>query len=281
MGSISSWLREGEKHLREVGVESARLDCLLLLEDELGKPREWILAHSEQELSLHEQANLDKKVARRIKREPLAYILGSKEFYGRNFYVNEHVLIPRPESEAIIELLRSLPTIHYELPTIFDVGTGSGCLAITAKLLFPTTHVTALDISTDALKVARKNARTHGVQIQFRQLDIFKELPKMPKTRPYAMLVNLPYVPDNLITSDEITKEPTQAIFSGKDGMNHYREFWEQIAQLKNKPVYIITESLATQHQQMSQLAAAHYRATKVKDLVQLFTRIEKTPSQR
>lgn len=273
MGSISSWLKETETKLKKAGIESARLDCLLLLENELNKAREWILAHPERALSLPEQAELDKKVARRINREPLAYIVGSKEFYGHSFFVNESVLIPRPESEAIIELLKKVMAKN-NINTIIDVGTGSGCLAITAKLLLPGVHVTALDISAGALRIARRNARALKADIQFRKLDIYNGLPKMPKTRPHAMLVNLPYVPENLITSEEITKEPAEALFSGEDGMEHYKKFWQQIALLNNKPTHIITESLAVQHQQMPQLASsAGYTLSKTKDLIQLFIR--------
>ena len=121
---ISKWLNDATKLLKEVGIKSARLDCLLLLEDELKKSRECLLAYDSHQLSMTELSNLNKKVERRVKREPLAYIRGAQEFYGRAFYVSKDVLIPRPESESIITLL--LSSNVQRTTSILDIGTGSG-----------------------------------------------------------------------------------------------------------------------------------------------------------
>lgn len=302
--TISEWLQKNTSALKEAKIESARLDATMLLEYVLKKPREWILAHNEYMLSGSEQVKLDKMLIQRLSHTPLAYIIGSKEFYGREFLVTENVLIPRPESETIIDLLRELvsgnivplearsskynwtliqtqdnkavPTTNHQTPnTIIDVGTGSGCLAITAKLLSPDLHVTAIESSAEALNIAKKNAKRHGASIQFKQMDIADGLPAMPKTRPYVILANLPYVPENMITSKEITKEPKLALFSGKDGLDHYKMFWKQIAALKNKPVFIVTESLKDQHKALSRLADdSGYRISRSSDLAQLFSKI-------
>lgn len=305
--TISEWLQKSTAALSKVGIESARLDSLLLLEHGLQKSREWVLAHGEFEISEAEHAKLDKMLAQRIKRTPLAYIIGSKEFYGREFFVNEDVLIPRPESEAMIDLLKgevlrqaqddstgdslvvgrdsfrnSSPTTHdtritnHDLNTIIDVGTGSGCLAITAKLLFPDVHVTAVDNSAQALMVAKKNARKHSVQIQFKEMDIANGLPAMPKTRPYVILANLPYVPERMITSEEITREPSEALFSGKDGLNHYRMFWEQVVKAKNRPLLVITESLGEQHGELAEIAGGvGYGLVRTEGLAQLYAALD------
>lgn len=282
--TISSWLTPSINRLKNASIDSARIDALVILENELQKSREWLLAHFENELSEKQIRTLNAKITQRINGTPLAYIIGSKEFYGRDYFVNKNVLIPRPESECIIEILQDIivnrdvltsgnsRSTNNAINTIIDIGTGSGCLAITAKLLYPDTHVMAIDISGKALKVAKKNARMHNVQVQFKQLDITKKLPQIPKTRPYIFLANLPYVPDDLITSKEILKEPGIALFSGNDGMNHYREFWNQIASLKNKPRYIITECLKIQHRDQSQLASnSGYTLKTTKTLARLF----------
>ncbi len=265
---ISKWLNDATKLLKEVGIKSARLDCLLLLEDELQKSREWLLAHDSHQLSMTELSNLNKKVERRVKREPLAYIRGTQEFYGRAFYVSEDVLIPRPESESVINLLLSSKA---QRPTsILDIGTGSGCLAITAKLEFPDVKVIASDISISALKVARANAKELSADIEFINCDL---LPTANYQLPTTILANLPYVPSGLITSPEIEKEPALALFSGNDGLDLYRKFWNQVEDLNFKPEHIITESLKDQHEEMVVLAEkAGFTLEKTETLAQLFS---------
>lgn len=298
--TINGWLQNNNLKLSNAGIESARLDCLVLLEHVLKKNRSWILAHGDEVLDVNTIASLNSLLDQREKRVPLAYIVSSKEFYGRKFKVTKEVLIPRPESEAIIELLLEkygneklsavatknnwnlnqvendnplLSTPPSPLNTIIDIGTGSGILAITAKLELPQLHVIATDISISALQIARKNALLLGAKVQFKLQDFIKDgLPKMPKTRPYVIVANLPYVPKDLITSPEILKEPSKALFSENDGMDHYRKFWEQISLLKNKPEAVITEALDTQHETMySFAAAAGFKLEKTTDLIQLF----------
>ena len=269
--SLRNWLRQAASALQKAGVASARLDCLVLLEHVLEKNREWVLAHEDYELSVSELEELNNYLAQREQRTPLAYTIGSKGFYGYTFSVTPDVLIPRPESEILIEMLQEVVSGH-DVNTIIDVGTGTGCLAITAKLLYPDVHVTAVDNSVAALRIAKKNARRHKVQIQFKQMDITNCLPAMPKTRPYIIMANLPYVPDGMVTSTEITKEPAAALFSGKDGLDHYRKLWQQIQKLKNKPIYILTESLEPQHTTLRELAmATGYELIQTNTLVQLF----------
>lgn len=271
--TVDLWLQKNTAKLQKLGIESARLDSLLILEFVLNRPRAWVLAHDDEQLTTIQLEKLDSCIKQRASRTPLAYIIGSKEFYGRSFIVNEDSLIPRPESEQIIEMLGSLHS-KTDINTVIDVGTGSGILAITAKLEFPDLHVGALDVSPSALKVARSNAKEYQVQIQFKLRDFAKDgLPKMPKTRPYVILANLPYVPIDMVASPEILKEPGLALFSGDDGLNHYRVFWRHINQLNNKPVAIITESLVSQHIALEYMAKdANYKLEKTTDLVQLFT---------
>lgn len=271
---IDTWLAQSEMALKQTGITTARLDVLVLLEDTTHKDRSWLLAHPEHELTPTLLKAGDRLLARRVNREPLAYIRGKAEFYGREFAVTPDVLIPRPESEAIIDLLTGVAKRH-DINTVIDIGTGSGCLAITAKKELPDVHVTGVDISSEALRIARKNARLHHAQIQWKQMDIGTDgLPRMPKTRPYILLANLPYVPDGLITSPEITKEPEIALFSGPDGLDHYRVLFAATEQLVNKPMAIITEALASQQPDLAHIARRReYRLADTNDLAQCFVR--------
>lgn len=270
--TIDKWIKSSSQILSGESIETARLDCLVMLENVLEKDRAWIAAHGDEALSDENLQKLNTFITQRQGRIPLAYILGSKEFYGREFYVDESALIPRPESETLIDLVKKLYVTN-DINTVIDIGTGSGCLAISTKIELPDVHVTGIDISDTALKVARKNARFHKVQIQFKKHDLATlGIPNMASTRPYVVIANLPYVPEELITSPEITKEPRVALFSGKDGLHHYKVLWEKIRKTRHKPLAIITESLISQHKDLNSLAKdAGYICSESRDLGQLF----------
>lgn len=271
--TIHTWILRNTAKLKGADIESARLDCLIMLENVLERDRTWLAAHGNETISKQKLDKLNGFITQRQKRIPLAYILSSKEFYGRDFYVNEDVLIPRPESETMIEMAKRLAESR-DINTIIDIGTGSGCLAITVKKELPDVHVTGIDISDAALVVARKNGRLHEVQIQWKKIDITKGLPKMAKTRPYVLLANLPYVPKGMITSNEITREPGVALFSGMDGMDHYRKFWHQVGIIQNQPLAIITECLIEQQLAMTDLARSiGYEPILSENLVQLWSK--------
>ncbi len=237
------------KQLGKSGVDAPRRDSLVLLEDTLSKNRAWVLAHPEYELSKDQLGDLDILIKRRMKREPLAYIRGKAWFYGRFFQVNPNVLIPRPESENFIDILK-----EFNPREVIDLGTGSGCLAVSAKLEVPGLSVIATDIDQEALKVAQKNAKAHKTKIKFIQSDLLDSISKHINDQT-TIIANLPYVPDSIITGTEITKEPATALFSGKDGLDHYRIFWQQVSALDKKPGYILIESLQSQQKELENLA--------------------------
>lgn len=271
--TIADWLFETMDRLGKAGVDSPRRDALVLLEDSLGKDRAWVLAHPEFELNVKGSAflTLEKKIERRVKREPLAYIRGKAWFYGRFFEVNSDVMIPRPESEAFIQLLKEI--VEGSSFHIIDVGTGSGCLAITAELELLNATVSALDISPRALEIAKRNAQTLEAKVECIKSDLLSTVIDIIDSD-IIILANLPYVPDGLITSPEIEQEPALALFSGNDGLDHYRRLWQQIASIKNKPQFVLTESLEKQHSSVEKLAiSSGYTMKKAEQLTQLFVR--------
>lgn len=265
---LQQWLDTAVNRLEAAGIGTARLDCLVLLEDCLGKDRSYLLAHPEITLDSKALDALNAQIMRRMQHEPLAYIRSKTEFYGREFIVNKHVLEPRPESEAMIELLIGLPP---PTPTVIvDIGTGSGALAITAKLELPEATVMATDISSDCLEVAQHNAQKYGVDIQFFKGNLLDPLVK--RINPTVVLANLPYVPDSYTLNNAAMMEPRIAIFGGPDGLDIYRKLFDQLTNLPENPTYILTESLPFQHTELSKVAERHhYQQLRRVDLIQVF----------
>lgn len=243
--------------LVQAGIDTGRLDVLAIFAHVLDVDKSLVIADITKPTPRQAQ-KIQKLVDERAKRAPLAYLLHHKEFYGREYYVDKHVLIPRPESEAMIELALKL-----QLPDSYpvaDIGCGSGVLGITYALeANPDSNsrhwLTLCDISPEALIVAKLNARRHKIRAQYAVSNLLES--KYAASRCDGLVfANLPYVPDNLITSAEITKEPAIALFSGRDGLDHYRRFWEQITELDQKPKYIIIECLEKQFSELDALAA-------------------------
>ena len=253
--SIAQFLQTASQQLIEAGVTSARLDALLLLEDCLQRDRAWLLAHDDAPLTAAQTAALEPLIARRLNHEPLAYIRGHAEFYGRSFSVNDQVLVPRPESEALIELFKK-----YAPPAarVADIGTGSGALAITAALETDAV-VSAVDIDEACLTVARQNAGRHTAQISFYHGDLLLPLAGLSTAeQPQVLLCNLPYVPDNYQVNRAAQHEPAKALFAGADGLDLYRALWQQISQHFAGVSIVITEALPAQQAALAKLAQAH-----------------------
>ena len=265
--TVAEFLADSSRLLEAKNIASARLDCLILLEDTTGKDRSWLLAHQDDVLDANQLAKLRRQVVRRASHEPLAYIRGFTEFYGRRFKINKRVLEPRPESETMIDLLKklALPT----RPKIADVGTGSGNLGITAALEMHSSKVDLYDIDSGALAVARHNVHLHELHLQVHKRDLM--------SRPVAdydvILANLPYVPTSWHINEAAKAEPRLAIFGGKDGLDLYRRLFAQLAILAKPPRFVLTESLPPQHKTLAQLAlGANYKQLKSRDLIQVFT---------
>ena len=268
---IDNWITSATKTLAKAGIETARLDSLVLAENVLDKDRSWLLAHKTDKITKSDLILLDTLIAKRSIHYPLAYITHQAHFYNNRFFVNDHVLVPRPESEAIIDALKTLSLS--EVSTIIDIGTGSGALAITAKLLYPQSRVIALDVDQKCLKVAKKNATSLKTDITFLQSDLLQSLPA-DLINNSVLLANLPYVPDNFPINDSAKLEPKLAIFGGISGLDLYSQLFTQITNLNSRPNYVITESFPDQHAMLESIAQlAGYACLETNDFIQLFSR--------
>lgn len=229
----------------------------LILAFALKTSRESVLAHPEHKLTPRQISNFKFQISKRIKGMPLAYITGHKEFFGLNFKVNKNVLIPRPETELMVEeaLNRISQIANRKSQTlIIDIGTGSGCIIITlTKILkskfqifsrsgIATTNFKFLasDISKKALAIARRNARQHGVDgyIRFTYSNLLEPVLKNPNFQfqisNFIIFANLPYLtPTQIKKSPTIKYEPKQALDGGADGLKYYRHLFKQIKMLR------------------------------------------------
>jgi release factor glutamine methyltransferase len=227
---ISEVLIELQSRLSRVS-DTPMLDSQVLLAHILGKSRSWVLAHTETRLTPELFHNLQKLVNRLAEGEPLPYILGHWEFYGLDFKVTPDVLIPRPETELLVEQAINWLRINPQRRWAADVGTGSGCLAISVAVNIKDLQVVASDVSAEALKVAGYNATKHGVdkQLDFIQCDILTGfLPKSQK--PFDLIcANLPYIPRDTLQQLAVAQwEPRQALDGGEDGLDYLGRLLEQ-----------------------------------------------------
>ena len=268
--SIDRFLREATNQLHMCGIETARLDSLVLLSDELGHDKAWVLAHPDYILQVSVLKKMNTKIAQRSNHIPLAYIRGKSEFYGREFMVNKHVLVPRPESESMIDLLKQVTNPDSQV-SIIDVGTGSGCLAITVKLELPNSTVVALDSSYECLRVAKQNATKLVADITFLESDLLDSMQDSSfKIQDSILLANLPYVPNDYPVNNAAAHEPPLALFGGSDGLKLYRKLFSQAKELR--VTCIITESLTEQHAGLIKTARENaFRHASTDGFAQLF----------
>ena len=212
---ISDWLKIATKSLKTANIPSARLDAELILANTLRKNRTYLHAHLDEEIDPRRFDIANARLDLRLDRVPIAYILGYKEFYGRRFTVSPSVLIPRPESEDLISLFLELTASEIAEKVLIDVGTGSGCLGITAKLERSNLSVILSDISKPALNIAEKNANALNADVHIQQQSLLNGQLK-PVDYIFA---NLPYVDKNWDVSPELQYEPDIALFAEDEGL--------------------------------------------------------------
>lgn len=216
--------------------ETASLDARVLLSHITGRDQAWLLAHSEFELTPRQTTALEKNLADLERGKPLPYVIGHWEFYGLDFQVSSGVLIPRPETELLVEKGLAWLGAHPGRDNAMDIGTGSGCIAIALAFNAPRLHVTATDLSVEALKLAHTNAMRHQVadRIQFSRCNLFLARSGKPSTRAggktYSradlVVANLPYIPTAALMDLPVFQtEPRMALDGGPDGLDVIREF--------------------------------------------------------
>jgi release factor glutamine methyltransferase len=225
--TIARVLRWAAEDLARRGVnDSPRLDAELLLGHATGLDRVRLIVDAARPLAPDELDRFRQLLVRRRRSEPVAYILGEREFYGLRFSVNQHVLIPRPDTETLVNVALERTRERHLFGRAVDVCTGSGCVAIAFAKERPTWHVTGSDISDDALEVARRNALKLGTiwNIDFRQSDLLASIGAEPRCD--LITANAPYVPDAelpTLAADIRNYEPAGALSGGPDGLSILR----------------------------------------------------------
>jgi release factor glutamine methyltransferase len=227
--TILEMLQWGTSYLAEKGFDETRLTIELLLSHVLRLKRIQLYTNFEKPLTNAELTSFKILLQRRLQHEPLQYIIGTTEFMGREFLVDKRVLIPRPETEVLAEV--AVRYVQENFPSlsskILDIGTGSGCLAVTCAAMIEDAVVTAIDISKDAIDVARSNAEKNGVgnKIVFSVRDIFTSAADFPE-KFHLVISNPPYISKSEFEAlqPEIRKfEPSSATTDGSDGLSFYR----------------------------------------------------------
>ena len=242
--SIRDAVAEAARVLHTAGIVEARQEAASLLSHLLGGNRTFVIAHGEDLLSVDQLTAFQRLISRRVLREPLQYITGHQEFFKLDFEVTPDVLIPRPETEIVVEAALDLLNADKRL-VIADVGTGSGCIVISLLHELPNARAVATDVSLDALAVIRKNAHTHGVsdRLTLMQSDLFSAFPRDAVFS--AIVSNPPYVAAEELAGlqPEVRDyEPLLALMSGDDGLTHIRILVAQAAAFLRAGGYLIFE---------------------------------------
>ncbi|MCO5251398.1 MAG: peptide chain release factor N(5)-glutamine methyltransferase [Candidatus Kapabacteria bacterium] len=242
----------GTGYLNNHNIESARLNIELMLSKILNYDRVKLYSNFDQPLSVKELAMLKVMIKRRIASEPLQYILGETYFYGLKFYCRPDVLIPRPETELIIEHFSKI-TKSKDF-TLLDIGTGTGCIAITLAKMYPNASITAIDISEQAIATAALNAELHNVQVELIHADVFEyEFPHMFD----YIISNPPYIPlseSKELQAEILLHEPSIAYTDGNDGLTYYRRFNGIIERFMNPTGKFLFEIGAGQSKDLAEI---------------------------
>ena len=256
--AIETWIRNATIALVGVGVGTAKLDAELILAHTLRQPKTFLHAHGDELISERQREIADSRLQLRLDRVPLAYIIGHKEFYGRRFKVTPAVLIPRPESEAVIEMLKELlpdtKALLGDIKRLVDVGTGSGSLGITAKLEFPELDVTLTDLSRHALNIASLNAEVLHADVTIVKSNLMADYVFTPD----IIVANLPYVDESWERSPETEYEPSEALFAHDGGLSLIKTLIEEAAERLPQHGLLLLEADPEQHSAIITFAKKH-----------------------
>lgn len=268
MTTISQALTESVEILHKVS-DTPNLDAQILLANTLNKPRVWVITHPDKRLSPDQLNEYQAGIKSISQGMPLPYLIGRWEFFGLGFYINPHTLIPRPETELLVELALGVVADKTDRLIAADVGTGSGCIAIALAKNCGKLSVFASDISLAALKIARKNSKQHNVnnQVLFLQADL---LP--PVAIKYDIIcANLPYIPSNTLQTLKIYgREPNLALDGGKDGLDHISKLIEYSPAYTKAGTTILLEIDSSQSSQVQTIARKHFPSAEINIIADL-----------
>lgn len=246
---ISELLKNGIYVLKEKNIDESGLKARLLLAHLLAKPKEYIITHDKEEISLEKQKEYYSYLDRLILGEPLQYITNSQEFMGLKFYVDKNVLIPQPDTEILAEAVykyvwhncgktnvkffENVYNPNLLNPNILDLCTGSGAIAVYLSKKIEEANVYASDISRNAIEVAKINAKNHNAKVEFIESDLFENI----NDKFDIIVSNPPYIKTDIIStlSKEVQNEPYLALDGGKDGLDFYRKIIKESKKYLNK----------------------------------------------
>lgn len=238
--TIGEALRQAHRQIQSTS-ESPNLEAQLMLANILGKQRTWVVAHDEVELSSAEFKDFQSGIRLRRRGTPLPYIMGRWEFYGRSFRITEEVLIPRPETELLVEEAINYLIANPGKGTLVDIGTGSGCVGVSIAAEFSSIIVYATDISYSALCLAKENASKLGASrnMRFLQMDL-----TFATKGPFDVVcANLPYIPSHDLKGLEVGQwEPLTALDGGSDGLSNIQDLMEDLPRVTKPGSLILME---------------------------------------
>lgn len=233
--TVKDALDQGRIVLAAAGISSDRLDAELLLAHVLKKDRSWLIAHDDNELPKIQLDQYDRLIARRKDHEPLVHLTGRREFYSLDFEITPDVLTPRVETEQMVEwAIKYAPTDS----KLIDIGTGCGAIAVAIAKNRPDLEVWATDVTKEAVQVAARNAKHHGVSINFIQSELWEAISGKFETA----VTNLPYLKNDADLMPEVSHEPAVALFGGADGLEIYQRFLKDLPSYLKSDGYLFTE---------------------------------------
>ena len=240
--TIKELLNQGIIMLKNENIDGPKVKARMLLQFVLKKPREYIIIYDKNEVTSAQRNEYIRVIKRLIKGEPLQYIIGKQEFMKLNFLVNKDVLIPRQDTEILVEEVIDIAR-KIENPVILDLCTGSGAIAISLAKYINNSKIYASDISKNAIKMARQNAKLNGVlnSIDFIESNLFDKI----KDLKFDIIVsNPPYIRTDVIDTlnNDVKNEPKIALDGGKDGLNFYRKISENAYRFLNRQGYLCLE---------------------------------------
>lgn len=258
--TIREAYRQASSLLSRGGIDEPGRQAELLIQEVLGWTRTRYLLSWDEPFPVDKEIQLERMMSRRLNGEPLQYIVGHQEFYGIPFRVNRSVLIPRPETELLVEAVmrrgRDWMQADGRIPRVLDVGTGSGAIAVTLAVKCPQWRITASDISAEALQVAQSNAELNGAaeRISWVHGDLLEPwLAREDSAFDYDILVsNPPYISEDELETLQVEVreyEPHTALVGGKDGLRIYARLVEQLKQVKHRPRMVALEVGKGQHE--------------------------------